>query len=149
MSNNPSLLPLPFASNRVPTSSPEQPLRPLPAPAAGEAQSPPLTPRTRAHASPLCFMLACGRVSGRERRLGATPASSRRAPPHSSDVAAASRTRASRAVGSCTGGSDRVPLRFEWAVHRGPMHRVHDAVHRACAHRQPLDPRSTVPLWQF
>jgi hypothetical protein len=63
------------------TSSPEWPLRPLPAPAAGEAQSPPLTPRSRAHASPLRFELSCGRVSGRERRPGAMPASSHRAPP--------------------------------------------------------------------
>jgi hypothetical protein len=93
------------------TSSSERPLRPLLAPVAGEARSPPLTPRSRAHASPLRFVLSCGCVSGRERRPGATPASSRRAPPHSGVLAAASRTHTSRAARSCACGSDRIPLR--------------------------------------
>jgi hypothetical protein len=92
------------------TSLPERPLRPLPAPAAGEARSPPLTQRSRAHASPLCFVLSCGCVSGRGCRPGATPASSRRALPHSGVPAVASRTHTSRAVRSCAGGSDRIPL---------------------------------------
>jgi hypothetical protein len=131
------------------TSSPERPLRPLPAPAAGEAQSPPLTPRTRVHASPLHFVLSCGRVSGRERRPGEMPARSRRAPPHFCVLAAASCTRASSAVRSCAGGSDRIPLRFEWAAHRGPVDRVHGAVHHARAHRRRLDSRSTARRWQF
>jgi hypothetical protein len=100
------------------TSSPERPLRPLPPPAAGGARSPPLTPRSRAHASPLHFVLSCGCVSVRECRPGATPASSRRAPPHSSVFAAASRTHTSRAVRSCAGGSDRIPLRVYRA---GPL----------------------------
>jgi hypothetical protein len=149
MSNKPSPFPLPFVHSSALTSSPERPLRPLPVPAAGEAQSPPLTPRTRAHASPLRFELSCGRASGRERLLGATPASSRSAPPHSGVLPAASRTRASRAVRSCTNGTDRVPLRFEWAVHHGPVHRVHGAVHRARASPWPLDLRSTVRLRSF
>jgi hypothetical protein len=149
VSNNPSPFPLPFVHNSALASSPERPLRPLPAPAAGEAQSLPLTPRSRAHASPPRFELSCRRVTGREHRPGATPASSRRVPPHSGDVAAASRTLASRVVGSCTGGSHRIPLRFEWAVHRGPVHRVHGAVHRTRASPRPLDLRSTVRLRPF
>jgi hypothetical protein len=139
MSNNPSMFPLPFVHNSVLASLAELPLCPLPAPAAGEAQSPPLTPRSCAHASPLRFELSYGHVSGREHRPGETPASSRRARPHSGDIAAASRTLASRAVGSCTGGSDRIPLRFEWAVHRGPVHHVHGAVHCTRASPRLLD----------
>jgi hypothetical protein len=41
VSNNPRSFPLPFVHNRALTSSPEWPLRPLPVPAAGEAQLPP------------------------------------------------------------------------------------------------------------
>jgi hypothetical protein len=111
VSINPRPVSLLLAHLGASTSSPEQPRRPLLAPAAGEARSLPLTPRSRVHASPLRFVLSCGRVSGRERRPGATPASSRRAPPHFGELAAASRTHTSRAVRSCAGGSDRIPLR--------------------------------------
>jgi hypothetical protein len=64
----------------------------------------PLTPRSRAHAPPLHFALACGRVDGRERRPKATPASPRRAPPLSGDTAAASRSHVSWAMRSRVDG---------------------------------------------
>jgi hypothetical protein len=126
---------LPFTHSSVPVSSPEQPRRPLPVPAAGKARSPPLTPRSRAHVPPLHFALARGRRGGRERHPGPTPASSRRAPPLSSDAAAAHRVHTSRAVRSCVDGPDRVPLRVMRPVHRGPVHRAHGAVHGTRAHR--------------
>jgi hypothetical protein len=88
----------------VSTSSPEQPRRPLPVPAADEARSPPLTPRSRAHAPPLRFALVCGCVDGRERNPGVTPASPRAAPPLSGDAAAASRLPASSALRSRADG---------------------------------------------
>jgi hypothetical protein len=44
MSNNPSPFSLPFVRNSALTSSPEQPLRPLPAPATVDARGIPLTP---------------------------------------------------------------------------------------------------------
>jgi hypothetical protein len=53
------------------------------------------------------------------------------------------------AVRSAMYGRDRLPLRFEKAVHRGPVHRVHGAVHGARMRRQPLDLRSTVRLRPF
>jgi hypothetical protein len=89
VSINPHPISLPFRHSSVPASSPEQPRRPLSVPAAGEAQSPPLTPRSRAHGPPLHFSLARGRRGGRERRPWPTPASSRRAPPLSGAAAAA------------------------------------------------------------
>jgi hypothetical protein len=95
VSKNPCSISLSLVHFGALTSSPEQPRRPLPAPVADEARSPPLTPRSRAHAPPLRFALACGRVDGRERRPGATPASPHRAPPLSGDAAAASRSHAS------------------------------------------------------
>jgi hypothetical protein len=45
VSNNPRSFPLPFVRNGALTSSPERPLRPLPAPAAVDAGASPLTPR--------------------------------------------------------------------------------------------------------
>jgi hypothetical protein len=73
-----------------------------------------LTPRSRAHAPPLRFALACGRVDGRERRPGPTPVSSRRASPLTGNAAAAHSLYASWAVRSRADGQDRVPLRFKW-----------------------------------
>jgi hypothetical protein len=67
----------------------------------------------------------------------------------SDDVAAASRVLTSRALGSAMDGPEQIPFRFERAVHRGPVHRVHGAVHGARTRRQPLDLRSTVRLRPF
>jgi hypothetical protein len=52
-----------------------------------------------------------------------------RAAPVSGVVAAARRTHASRTVRSVMDGPGRVPLRFKWPVHRGPMDRAHGSVH--------------------
>jgi hypothetical protein len=90
-----------------------------------------------------------GRRGGREHRPAPTPASSRCAPPLSDNAAAAHRVHTFRAVGSRTSGPDHVPLRLKRAVHRGPVHQAHGAVHGARASPWPLDLRSTVPGWPF
>jgi hypothetical protein len=83
------------------------------------------------------------RVRRRSSRRGAA------ALPVSGDVAAASRTHASRALGSAMNGPDQIPLHLKGTVHRGPVRRAHGAVHGARVHPWLLDLRSTALRWLF
>jgi hypothetical protein len=102
--------------------------------------------------SPATHCTNRGGFGGRERHLEVTPASRRRAP-HATGLsgmpAAASRSRTIKTVGSSTSGCDLFGAYPFDAVHRGPVHRVHGAVHRACTRPRPLDLRSTVWLRRF
>jgi hypothetical protein len=118
-------------------------------PATSEARSPPLTPWSRAQAPAQQVAPTRGRSDGRERRLGLAPASPCRAPPHSVVLAAAP-TRARPGPSDLARMAQiRYPFVLKGAVHRGPVHRVHGAVHGARTRRQPLDLRSTVRLRPF
>jgi hypothetical protein len=135
VSNNPCPISLPFTHSSASTSSPEQPRRPLPVPAAGEARSPPLTPWSRAHVPALRFAPARGQRGGRERRPGPTPASSRRAPPLSGDAAAALACTLPGPFDLARMARIAYPFVLNGAVQRGPVHRAHGAVHGTRAHR--------------
>jgi hypothetical protein len=131
------------------TSSPEWPRRPLPVPAADEARSPPRPPchvRTRLRYEMhqlVDQMMAGSTVQGRRRRASAAR---RRSPANPAATPACVRP------GSLDHWFTTLiktrGYRFG-AVHRGPVRRVHGAVHHIRARLQPLDLRSTVRLWHF
>jgi hypothetical protein len=89
------------------------------------------------------------RFGALQRDLGPRRRVLRRVPPHSGELAAASCLHASWIVGSLIYGANQIKGYPFGAVHRGPVRRVHVAVHRTRARPRPLDLRSTVRLWRF
>jgi hypothetical protein len=99
-----------------------------------------------ARAPPLRVATTHARFGRREPPPGLTPAERRRAAPVSGVLAATRRVHASSAIESRVGGLDqngRTPLA---SVHRGPMSRAHDAVHRRRG-RWIKDPRLNLAIF--
>jgi hypothetical protein len=125
VSNNPCSFSLLLVHNGALTSSPEWLFRPLPVSAINGARAPPLNPLSHVHVPLLRNAPARGRndVQGQCPRVAAAQSFL------SSVFAATPRMHRIWTVGSRTGGSDLKRVYPFRAVHRGPVHQVHGAVH--------------------